>query len=240
MSASLRAYLDVNLELKGLEGYQEKRSGTSTYRYLHDMQIGSTSVNSAPHYVSLESWTNKLPESILVHISHYTAKEFLSEGIKRELGIYRLGEAQAEISRNEGAKYPQLLVEAPTMEALSNLYFAIMAGDLRPEISYEQPQIGPSYQELQVELGHALTEVAELQYRVAELEERETTADQLLDKAKEKLARGVDLYSELVQALHVLDRDLMNYGWPFITRASMHNELQSILEDSRQQFDKVD
>jgi len=90
--------------------------------------------------------------------------------LDREAGIYQLGTAKAEVLPRSQNRVPTIEIQGTKMEEISELLEKIKAGTIRPTLSFAQPQVGPTYEELAARLESAEKTIGDFHHKISMME----------------------------------------------------------------------
>ncbi|MFA6898363.1 MAG: hypothetical protein WC250_03085 [Candidatus Paceibacterota bacterium] len=147
-----------------------------------------------------------------------------AERTKRERGIYRHQDAEAEVEIDDGPGGRQnflLMVKAEKLESAWALVRMIKAGTIRPTESFEGAQSGKSRAELEVELTQAECLIGAA-----------TTTKRALETQLRKAQADLQLAQERVMAAYKLATELAKEPWPWCCKSTMTERLHKILGDA--------
>lgn len=154
-----------------------------------------------------------VPPELVEFVDYYSTYEWLSaERTRRETGVYRHEDAEAEVELADGGKKAQyrIKLKAKKMESADALLHLIKTGAIRPTESYEGTQQGMS--------------------RI-ELEQNLSDARQDLDAMREIILEFESKKKKTQQALRDLFHDLHDHRWPFILKRKVFDRVNEILTD---------
>ena len=160
---------------------------------------------------------DEVPAELTEYVERITLYEKISAArMSRETGIYRHESAEAELEFESGGKKTYYLtkIRGKKMEDVRTLLRLIKIGVIRPDESYENPQMGLSRAELQEDLKETWARYESLK---RELREGETKIYQL----KGTIAR-------LNAELDSLRFETFTGGWAFCSKQRVRDAIREI------------
>lgn len=151
---STRAYLNSNVH-KSKKYYQDDNPH---FEFFAGERIQSDKVGP---YVQVDDRINTLPDYFEGVVAMITFSEELPTRAHREAGEYSHGTASA-VLKNHSDGSP-LFIEGKKLEDIRQLERLILTGKIRPKVSYEEPQMGPTYADLKAELEETKKKLLTLQ-----------------------------------------------------------------------------
>lgn len=193
-----------------------------------------------------------VPKLLELHVERVTLCETLRMPSYRECGIYENGSAQAELRVVDSTPMTyRMSMVGKKLEDIKNLLHLIKIGQIRPTMSYHDPQGGLSRVELEKELELAKAESAALcdalknaeSELVAKQKESDLTKFALarvqnqLNIEREK-ARLEEIHlkqvcvsrSNILEVVKILKAELEDRLLPFVLSKSMIGKLQTIID----------
>lgn len=190
-----------------------------------------------------------VPEFLLPCIRHVSIRAF---AVRREVGVYELRTAVARVDwQNVNDRQVVLIhIISSDLADARNLLFQIQSGGMRPNHSYEGPQTGKSYAELEAkiaELEHAncllRAEAAGRSHEQRLAEEERATLRAEIDILKTQLRRKTEEYDELCRTnlrlrqievrVGALRAELCTKRWWWVWRKRVIERLGEILLPDR-------
>ncbi len=108
--------------------------------------------NQGRPYIVLGNENDEVPQGIRAWVSVISFYDIFPRRTDRVTGIYTLKSAEGELDIDRSGKY-SVKITGKKLEDIRDLYRAIRTGSFQPEKSYEGPQGGKTYQQLQAELA---------------------------------------------------------------------------------------
>lgn len=114
----------------------------------------------------------QVPEELKGLIEYVTLRGTFPRFSDRESGVYGLGSAEAELEFDRSGVSFKIRMRAKNLDDIRVLLRKIKAGTIRPEESFEKPQVGKTRQQLEVDLATAEAEAQRLRDQVAAFHKR--------------------------------------------------------------------
>lgn len=161
MSLTMRLYLkEAGLEKKGFNPKEEWGG-----RAWNDLwfQCGQVVRKYGRLWVEVKELLDSIPDEIAGMIEEISVCEIIKSSPSRESGIYRFGQAKAEVQEDhKGIKTVLIRTKGEAgLKDVIDLLQRIKVGSIRPEESYDGPQGGLSRQELEAENAKLKAELEE-------------------------------------------------------------------------------
>lgn len=160
--------MGINVYLRGqwvtgLPGFETLtiREGNGNAHKRHSLPGIALSRENGRWYIRLGEITDPIPSILADLVDEITMMEYATFPAKRELGIYRLGSAEASVGPEKIEGRIKVFITSKTMEDLRELYRQILAGTIRPEVSYENEQEKPAEKESERPAQPDITDLVE-------------------------------------------------------------------------------
>jgi hypothetical protein len=161
-------------------------------------------------YVESQNVTDEISPLIFDLVDFVTLEEVFTADAKRELGIYEQDTAKAELRSSPSSNHYILHIRSTKWKDLCDLHVAIRSGKIRPKESYEKPQDGLSYEELE--------------QRKSELEGQLSKLNRLFDDRGKELLRLLGDFSRMYYAL-------AKKKWPWCSNKNIMDQVKKNLGD---------
>lgn len=209
---SVRVYL-VGNEVCRLPDFKTEIQGSKGDSYERHTILGVRLYCEGERwYANLDRPDEPIPPSLRGMVHEVTFRNGIHASY-REIGIYRLRSAEAELEGNKIQGSLQFVrIRGKKIEDVRDLLQEIKAGSIRPEVSHEKPQSGLSWGELRERLDLSVGKIEELK-RELDLRVQE------IKGLREKTA----CFARLSAALSVA-------RWPFCSTKRMAGEIKKILK----------
>lgn len=250
---TMRVFLKGS-EVKTLADFTEKPRSRGSQEWTEYGVPGLKLCNEKGRWYTILELGDQIPAVIKELVEEITLREWFF-GARRETGFYTHNSATAEVEWDD--EKINVSASAKKMDDLIELVQKIREGTIRPEKSYEGPQGGPSYAELDTALksvneqckeisAKAIKNSEEICLRItqqtriadaatacvamlqADLEALRAKYEQLVELAKNK-ARIAKIFDCLQGDLRMLCDDRADKDWPLCLNKTVVREIREII-----------